>query len=65
MQDRHVSNKTDAAQATNIDNKKLTLQELSEDKISMISGGAGAGAGINSRVSLTFNHNETMVSAVR
>ena len=61
MQDRHISNKSDASNTANVDSKKLTFQELSEDQISTISGGAG---GINSRVSLTFNHNETMVSTL-
>ncbi|MEO0536352.1 MAG: hypothetical protein AAF215_21060 [Cyanobacteria bacterium P01_A01_bin.123] len=56
MQDRYVSNKSDAAKTIDIDNKQLTLQELSETQISTISGGAGVG--INHRLSLTMTHGD-------
>ena len=62
MQDLHISNKSDASNTANVDSNKLTLQELSEDQTSTISGGASAG--ISNRLSLTFNHNEIMVSTL-
>ncbi|MBE7383694.1 MAG: hypothetical protein F6J95_020020 [Leptolyngbya sp. SIO1E4] len=55
MQDRHVSNRTDAAKTANDDRKKLTFQELSEDQISAISGGAG---GISHRNSPTMTYGD-------
>ncbi|MEO0435085.1 MAG: hypothetical protein AAF151_25715 [Cyanobacteria bacterium J06656_5] len=61
MQNRCVSSKADVTKTVSpVNNKPLVIQELSNAQISSIRGGAGVG--INNRLSLTFNHSETMVS---